>query len=90
MIQFVAVVLVLLLVVLPLLTPDEALHTHVEPYVPMPIVDVAITSTSGNVTVALTGVSATGSVGSLTPSTTVALTGVSATGSVGSVSTRTL
>lgn len=38
-----------------------------------------------NVVVAVTGVTATGNVGSLTPNTSVALIGVTATGSVGSV-----
>lgn len=49
----------------------------------------AVAASVGDVTVALTGVSATGSVGSLTPSTAVALTGVSGTGSVGSVTPST-
>ena len=40
---------------------------------------------SAAVSAALTGVSATGGVGSVTATTTVALTGVSATGNVGSV-----
>ena len=38
-----------------------------------------------SVTVALTGVSSTGAVGSVTPSRTVALTGVGASGAVGTV-----
>ena len=41
----------------------------------------------GQTVVALTGVSATGSVGSVSPNIVIGLTGVSATGSVGTVTT---
>ena len=57
----------------------------------LPITGNAATGSPGSVgagarTVALTGVQATGAVGTVAPSLTIALTGVSATGSVGTVS----
>jgi uncharacterized protein YhbP (UPF0306 family) len=69
MIPLVALCLTLL-ILLQILTHDETLHLHVEPAVS---VVHATPVRSRNVTVALTGVSATGSVGSMSPAATVAL-----------------
>jgi hypothetical protein len=64
---------ILLLIVLPLIAREEMPHTHAEDCVATQTMDRVPVAVSNDVTVALTGVSATGYIGTMRPSTTIAL-----------------